>query len=253
VLSLNDNLLTPVEYRPMWENARPGHSAVPFPGRPYVFETDEVYGTYFVSTYGCPWGWSLILDVGDPAHPAVISEYKIRENTQEFCDSPENTPETNHVNTYTAHNPTLARNIAFATWSNGGLQAIDIKDPANPQQAGWYSPTPIAQVANEDPATTAGPNKVMMWSFPIIYRGLIYVTDIRNGLYILRYTGHRSEVIDDIRFLEGNSNLGEAGNLDVYVPEIDEDCTNEGWKDYSNPQFRNEGECLHFVNTRSSP
>ena len=251
VLSLNENLLTPVENRPMWENARPGHSAVPFPGRPYVFDTDEVYGTYFVPTYGCPWGWSVILDVNDPAHPAVLSEYRIRENTQEFCDSPENTPETNHLNTYTAHNPTLTRNIAFVTWSNGGLQAVDIKDPANPQQAGWYSPTPIPEVANEDPATTAGPNKVMMWSFPIISDGLIYVTDIRNGLYILRYTGHRSEVIDEVKFLEGNSNLGEAGRLDVYVPEIEDDCTNDGWRDYSSAPFGDEGECFTYVETKS--
>jgi hypothetical protein len=92
----------------------------------------------------------------------------------------------------------------------------------------------------------------MMWSFPIISDGLIYVTDIRNGLYILRYTGHRSEVIDEIRFLEGNSNLGEAGRLDVYVPEIEDDCTNDGWKDYSNPPFRNEGECIIYVETKSS-
>jgi hypothetical protein len=113
----------------MWENARPGHSAVPFPGRPYVFETDEVYGTYFVPTYGCPWGWALILDVTDPERPSIVSEYKVRENTQEFCDSPENTPETNHLNTYTAHNPTLTRNLALVTWSSAGLQAIDIKDP----------------------------------------------------------------------------------------------------------------------------
>jgi hypothetical protein len=50
----------------------------------------------------------------------------------------------------------------------------------------------------------------MMWSFPIISDGLIYVTDIRNGLYILRYTGRRHESIDKIDFLEGNSNLSSG-------------------------------------------
>jgi len=34
-----------------------------------------------------------------------------------------------------------------------------------------------------------------MWSFPIIRDGLIYVVDIRYGLYVLRYTGpHANEV-----------------------------------------------------------
>ena len=54
-----------------------------------------------------------------------------------------------------------------------------------------------------------------MWSFPIIKDGLIYVVDIRNGLYVLRYLGpHRSEV-DGIGFLEANSNLGDA--LDLFA------------------------------------
>ena len=49
-----------------------------------------------------------------------------------------------------------------------------------------------------------------MESFPIVTHGLIYVVDIRNGLYILRYTGPRHRDVDRIDFLEGNSNLGDA-------------------------------------------
>jgi hypothetical protein len=52
-----------------------------------------------------------------------------------------------------------------------------------------------------------------MWSYPIIRDGLIYVIDIRNGLYILRYTGPRAGDVASIRFLEGNSNLGDAVRL----------------------------------------
>jgi len=65
-------------------------------------------------------------------------------------------------------------------------------------------------VATEDPALSNGPNKVVMWSYPIIRNGLIYVIDIRNGLYILRYTGPHADEVADIHFLEGNSNLGDA-------------------------------------------
>jgi hypothetical protein len=52
-----------------------------------------------------------------------------------------------------------------------------------------------------------------MWSYPIIRDGLIYVIDIRNGLYILRYTGPHAGEVASIRFLEGNSNLGDAVRL----------------------------------------
>jgi len=68
-------------------------------------------------------------------------------------------------------------------------------------------------VATEDPALNRGPNKVTMWSYPIIRDGLIYVIDIRNGLYILRYTGPHAGEVADIRFLEGNSNLDDDVRL----------------------------------------
>jgi len=58
-------------------------------------------------------------------------------------------------------------------------------------------------------------NKVVMWSYPIIKDGLIYVVDIRNVLYVLRYTGPGAEEVAAVTFLEGNSNLGDAQQLDV--------------------------------------
>jgi hypothetical protein len=73
------------------------------------------------------------------------------------------------------------------------------------RQAGWFSPHPLDAVANEDPTLSAGPNKVVMWSFPIIRAGLIYVIDIRNGLYVLRYAGAHQREVRRISFLEGNS------------------------------------------------
>jgi hypothetical protein len=52
-----------------------------------------------------------------------------------------------------------------------------------------------------------------MWSFPIIRNGLIYVVDVRNGLYVLRYRGPHHRSVDHVGFLEGNSNLGDAARL----------------------------------------
>ena len=57
---------------------------------------------------------------------------------------------------------------------------------------------------------SSGLDKVVMWSYPIIKDGLIYVVDVRNGLYILNYHGPFEQEVAAIHFLEGNSNLGEA-------------------------------------------
>ena len=60
---------------------------------------------------------------------------------------------------------------------------------------------------------STGPNKVVFWSYPIIRNGLIYAIDIRNGLYILKYTGPHASEVAGINFLESNSNLGDAVQL----------------------------------------
>ena len=49
-----------------------------------------------------------------------------------------------------------------------------------------------------------------MWSYPVIEDGLIYIVDLRNGLYILKYNGPYAQEVDSVGFLEGNSNQGDA-------------------------------------------
>lgn len=208
VEDLNDDLLTPPEDRPTWDNPNPGHSAVPFPGRPYSLVTDEVYGTFTDPTFGCPWGWARTIQVTQPLRPRQVGEYLLPENS---CPPPSEADQAR--GSYASHNPTLTRNLALVAWHSGGLQAIDTRNPRRLTQTGWFSPTPLASVANEDPALSGGTNKVVMWSFPIVKDGLVYVTDVRNGLYILRYTGPRAQEVSELTFLEGNSNLGDAARL----------------------------------------
>ncbi len=221
VVNLNDNLLTPPANRPQWgtssgdcvDACAESHSAVPLPGRPFALTTDEVYGTFTAPSHGCQWGWARLINTAQPKRPHILAEYKIRQNEPGFCLSSEDDPATEQFTSYASHNPTLTRNLALISWHSGGLQVIDTSDPGAPTQAGWFSPQPLPTVATEDPALTRGPNKVAMWSYPVVRDGLIYVIDIRNGLYILRYNGPRASEVDQLSFLEGNSNLGDAGRL----------------------------------------
>ncbi len=63
----------------------------------------------------------------------------------------------------------------------------------------------MTSVVSEDPALSLGPDKVVMWSYPVVSDALVYVVDIRNGLYILRYTGPGSAQVADIDFLDADS------------------------------------------------
>jgi hypothetical protein len=228
VINLHSDLLTNPPDRPIWEQTPPdpaavpancfktcpnGHSAVPIPGTHYALTTDEVYGTFTDPSFGCPWGWVRIINVADPAHPVIVSEYKIAEDQQSFCGTSRDDPATEQFTSYSSHNPTVLPDLALVDWHSGGIQAINLSDPTNPTQAGFFLPKPLNKVALEDPALSRGPNKVVFWSYPIIRDGLIYAIDIRNGLYVLKYTGPHADEVAGISFLEGNSNLGDAVRL----------------------------------------
>jgi hypothetical protein len=128
----------------------------------------------------------------------LLGEYKLPENDPACtADAP--------MTAFTAHNATVTHDLALVTWYAGGLQAVDISDAANLTQLAEFRPEPLAQVAVEDPGL--GGNHVEMWSYPIIKDGLIYVVDVRNGLYVLRYTGTHAAQVSATSFAEGNSNL----------------------------------------------
>jgi hypothetical protein len=172
------------------------HSAVAAPGRELLVVTEEIYPMPFST--GCPWGHVRTVDISDPAMPVVVGEFKLPENDPSRCVGEENFA-------YTAHNVTVTRDLALVSWYAGGLQALDISDPANIVQLAELRPAPLPSVAVED--EVLGGRLVSMWSYPVIQDGLIYVTDSRNGLYILRYHGPHEDQVAGERFLEGNSNL----------------------------------------------
>ena len=206
-------LLTDPKSAPMWpEEVGPGdHSAVPLFGSDYALATDEVYGEALraLDSGGCPWGWTRMIDIADPSKPKVVAEYKLPQNDPDYCTTDAPRPSSS----YSAHNPTLTENLAFVTWHSGGLQVIDISDPRKPTQAAEFLPEPELYVLQEDPALSAGQDKVVMWSFPVIQGGLIYAVDLRNGLYILKYKGSFESEVSRVDFLEGNSNQGDALRL----------------------------------------
>ncbi len=207
-------LITPQANRVQWPG--PGaHSAVKLWNKNWVYVSDEVYGAATGGGHGCPWGWARFVDIADPTRPVVREDFRLPENDPAPCTV---------LNTvlrrtsYSAHNPTLTQNIAFTTWHSGGFQAMDVSDPMNVTQLAEYKPTPLPEVKMEDPrlssdtvaATGREDVKVVMWSYPVIQDGLIYTVDLRNGLYILKYNGPHADEVKQTKFLEGNSNQGDA-------------------------------------------
>lgn len=204
-------LVTDPAKRPSWGN--PGdHSEVKVPGRPYTLSTTEVYGTFTDPEDHCPWGWVRLIDIRDETAPKVVGEFKTAHNDPSRCSS--YSAGTLERSSYASHNPTVVGGkLALVTWHSDGLQALDISDPTHPGSAGSFLPQPLTSVATEDPSLGGGDSHVQAWSYPVVSDGLIYMVDIRNGLYVLRYHGRNGNPLRDIGFLEGNDNFGDAARF----------------------------------------
>lgn len=174
------------------------HSAIPVAGSAHVLTTDEVYG----GLGACPWGWARLIDVSNPERPRLLGELRATQNEQRACaDGPRSSGYS-----YSSHNPTVAGGFALVSWHGAGLVAASLSGERLTRDA-TFVPRALARVATEDPRLTAGPVRVAMWSTPVVAGGLIYVVDVRNGLYVLRYDGPRADALAMVRFAEGNSNV----------------------------------------------
>jgi hypothetical protein len=205
--------LTPPEATVHHES--PGaHSALPLPGRPYALITDEVYGEAFGAApvlgfnvlKGCPWGWMRTIEASDPAAPREAGEFKVLPwNDPAAC--PEVSPLQDNGASFSSHNITVTEHLALVSWHSAGLQVASLADPEQPRPAASFQPRPLPLVMTEDPALSLT-EKTVMWSYPVVKDGLIYVVDLRNGLYVLRYRGPFEDEVRCAAFLEGNSNVG---------------------------------------------
>ena len=167
------------------------HSAVALADPRYVLLTQEVYT--------CPFGGVTVADISDPARPLPVGQFMLPENDP-GCAA---LPEADAV--FTAHNPLVVGPLAFISWYGGGLQALDFSNPAQPVRVGLFVPDGTGPVGG----SPYGRYPVQLWSYPILRAGLIYVSDIEAGLYILRYTGPGADAVNAVAMAEGNASAGK--------------------------------------------
>jgi len=159
------------------------HSAVPLRDPQFILLASEVFD--------CPFAGLAVADIANPARPEIVSRFTLPENR---CDD---LPRPDGV--FSVHNPLVVDHLVLASWYAAGVQAIDLRDPYAPQRVGQFVPSGEGIAARG----LLGSYPVQMFSYPILRDGLLYVTDSRNGLYVLRYTGPGAEALA-IPWAEGN-------------------------------------------------
>jgi hypothetical protein len=130
------------------------------------------------------------VDVTIETRPMVISNYTASEASGNFCQ---------RGGRFGAHSsnefmpPMFDKKLVFVTFFNGGVRAIDIRNPYQPKEAGYFVPA-ITAATDKRCVKVDGTEhcKVAIQSnnVEVDDRGYIYVVDRANtGMHILELTG----------------------------------------------------------------
>ncbi|WP_425376138.1 LVIVD repeat-containing protein [Rhodoplanes roseus] len=135
------------------------------------------------------------VDVTIERRPMVISNYTVKEASGDFC-SRGGRFGSHSSNESTA--PVFNRKLAFITWFNAGVRALDIRDPFNPREVGYFIPS-ITEATDKRCVKVNGEDrcKVAIQSNNVETddRGYIYVVDRANtGMHILEVTGEARNI-----------------------------------------------------------
>ena len=132
---------------------------------------------------------------GSGIRPQNQANFQVPEADGEFCDrggrfGPHSTNE--------EFGPPFYQKILLVAYFNAGVRAVDIRDPFNPQEVGFYIPATAANTdyrcKTSDPATC----KIAIQTNNVATddRGYIYIVDRADtGLHILRLSGSAKNIL----------------------------------------------------------
>ncbi|GAC1335391.1 MAG: hypothetical protein NVSMB17_18250 [Candidatus Dormibacteria bacterium] len=174
------------------------HSAVPLDLGTRLLVTDERYPAPFGP--GCPFGPAHVVEIADPAHAAATATLAVPENDPNTCAAAPR-------GTWTSHNVTVAAHLALVSWYSAGLQVFDVPDAGRPSRLAEWRATGVSPLQRD---LELGVTDTLTWSYPVIYRGLVYVVDINQGLLVLRYSGPHDAELRSVGLADGSTNARPA-------------------------------------------
>jgi hypothetical protein len=136
------------------------------------------------------------VDVTIEAHPMVVSNFQVPEASGHFCD---------RGGRFGAHSsnesmaPIFYKKVAFITYFNAGVRAVDVRDPYHPKEIGYFIPS-ITEATDKRCVKVDGKDrcKVAIQSNNVETddRGYVYVVDRANtGMHILELTPEAKKAV----------------------------------------------------------
>ena len=136
------------------------------------------------------------VDVTAESKPFNVSSFNVPEKSGDFCS---------RGGRFGAHSPNeyqppmYAKRLVFVAWFNAGVRAIDIRDPYNPKEVGYYIPAKTGKTDKRCIKLPDGKERckvaIQTNNLEVDDRGYIYIVDRANtGMHILQVTGDARKI-----------------------------------------------------------
>lgn len=155
-------------YHPLYQEPSHTFFRVPFPvgGRQIALVCDEQHDHHH---RGQPRACLWVFDVEDLSHIHPIAQFHVSELDSPYAAKPGRFG----CHQFQEH---MEDTYVFCAWFSGGVRAIDIRNPSEPEEVGWFIPEP-----------SGGYPSPQSNDIEVDDRGLVYVLDRNHGLDILEF------------------------------------------------------------------
>ena len=157
--------------------------------RTYAFVTDEAAGAADMKP--CASGVrskAYMFDITHESSPFPVSTWQVPVGN--FCDKGGRFGPHQHAETRNSDLNRFEDKIAWIAYFNAGVRVLDLSDPYNLKELGYYIPktnTNSYGIAKDQPAA------IQINDVEIDHRDLAYATDrVGTGLFVLEYTGRKA-------------------------------------------------------------
>jgi hypothetical protein len=133
---------------------------------------------------------SFMVDISDPSKPFPVSTFGVPESSGHFCSRGGRFGPHSSNESFT---PIYYGRLVFIAYFNAGVRAVDIRDPFNPREAGFYIPA-VTSRTDKRCVMVGGAERckvaVQTNNVEVDDRGYIYAVDRADtGMHILELSG----------------------------------------------------------------
>ena len=137
---------------------------------------------------------SFVVDITAETRPFGVATFQVPESKGNFCKrggrfGPHSSSE--------SFAPIFYRKLVFVAYFNGGVRAVDVRDPYSPREAAFYIPATTERTGERCVTNGTRSCKVAIQTNNVEAdeRGFVYLADRANtGLHIVRLTGEAAKI-----------------------------------------------------------